>query len=153
MKILPLWAGALALAWSSAAFGQTAGSAQAPAGFAPMQAPCSVQSDGRCVAVSAATPLPMATRVESFQLVSGNVPASPATLTGGTYILTQACTTYGSVTLRYRGPDGATMTAMLSKTASDSAGGSAVSFGGGAVVDIALSGTAGCNVGLSRVPQ
>ncbi|WP_343528769.1 hypothetical protein [Sphingomonas sp.] len=90
---------------------------------------------------------------EAFQLASGNTASSPATLFGGAYVLTQGCTTYGTVTLRYRGPDGVTMIGMVSKTAADSGGGTVVSFGGGAIVDVSLSGTAGCNVALSRVPQ
>lgn len=60
MKLL-LRAGALALAIFAAlpaAAQSTASSVQAPAGYAPMIAPCVKQVDGTCVPVSAANPLP-----------------------------------------------------------------------------------------------
>ncbi|WP_416463169.1 hypothetical protein [Sphingomonas sp. VDB2] len=55
------WACALALALiPSLALAQTTGSSvQAPAGYAPMQAPCVKQVDGSCVPVSASAPLPV----------------------------------------------------------------------------------------------
>lgn len=55
------WACALALALIlSPAMAQTTGSSvQAPAGYAPMQAPCVKQVDGTCVPVSASTPMPV----------------------------------------------------------------------------------------------
>jgi len=55
------WVGALALALLLAPCveAQTASSVQAPAGYAPMQAPCVKQTDGTCVPVSAANPLPV----------------------------------------------------------------------------------------------
>lgn len=108
--------------------------------------------DGKPRIVSTAEPLPTTSRVETFRLATANVPGNAATLFGGSYVLTQACASYGTVTLRYLGPDGTTMTAMLTKTASDSAGGTLVSLGASAIVDVTLAGTTGCNVTLSRIP-
>ncbi|WP_343526906.1 hypothetical protein [Sphingomonas sp.] len=130
-----------------------------PGAFVPQNALSYGTPGSPATAVTPATPLPVGGTVsveprrEAFQLASGNTASSPATLFGGAYVLTQGCTTYGTVTLRYRGPDGVTMIGMVSKTAADSGGGTVVSFGGGAIVDVSLSGTAGCNVALSRVPQ
>lgn len=60
--ILLRWAGAVALALLSSlalpAAAQTASSIQAPAGYAPMQAPCVRQADGTCVPVSTTAPMP-----------------------------------------------------------------------------------------------
>lgn len=110
-------------------------------------------ADKSGVAIDATNPLPVATRVEAFQLATANTAAPPVALVGGSYIWAQGCTGYGSVALRYRGPDGATMVTMVTKTAADSAGGTLVQLGGGAIVDVALSGTTGCSVSLTRVPQ
>ncbi len=114
-----------------------------------------VGADGQTYVATPATPLPVLTinRVESFQLATANTASAPVTLVGGSYILAQSCTGYGSVSLRYRGPDGAAMVTMVAKTAADSAGGTLVQLGGGAIVDVSLSGTTGCNVSLTRVPQ
>lgn len=152
MKTCLLMAGAVALACSSAAIGQRAGSAQAPAGFAPMQSPCAVQGDGTCVAVSTAAPLPTAAKQETVQLVAGNVAAAPVAVYGGSYVLVQSCTGYGTLSVRFLGPDGLTMMPLTSKTAADSGGGSLLSLGANAVVDATVSGTTGCNALLSRIP-
>lgn len=90
-------------------------------------------------------------RQEVVQLVANNTAAPAAPMFGGKYIMTQACTAYGSVTLRYRGPDGTTMVALATKTAAE-AGGTTVELGSKQVVDVALTGTTGCNVTLARVP-
>ncbi|WP_416463945.1 hypothetical protein [Sphingomonas sp. VDB2] len=50
---------ALALILSPAMAQTTGSSVQAPAGYAPMQAPCVKQVDGTCVPVSATAPLPV----------------------------------------------------------------------------------------------
>lgn len=147
-----LLAGAVALAYASPTFGQSTSSAQAPAGFAPMQSPCVVQSDGKCTSVSVVAPLPIAARAETFRLAVANVSSPAATLVGGNYVLTQTCSAYGTLTLRYLGPDGTTMTALVLKTASDSSGGTLASLGANAIVDVALAGTTGCNATLSRIP-
>lgn len=74
------WAAALALLLSPlSALAQTsAPSVQAPAGYAPVQAPCVQQVDGSCIAVSATSPLPVAstsgTGTNAGQ-VQGNVAA------------------------------------------------------------------------------
>ena len=90
-------------------------------------------------------------RQELVQLATNNTAAPAVALFGGTYILTQACTAYGSVVLRYRGPDGATMVALLTRTAPE-AGGTTVQLGSKQLVDVALTSTTGCNVTLARVP-
>ncbi|WP_343525571.1 hypothetical protein [Sphingomonas sp.] len=124
-----------------------------PAPFVPGQAVGYGSVGGPWQPVTPATPMPVISQQESFQLVSANTPMGLATLAGGAYVLTQACQTYGSVAIRYRGPDGVTMTTMLTKTAADTMGGTVLSFGSGSVVDAALSGTTGCNIVLARIPQ
>lgn len=153
MKILSTWAGVLALACVPAgASAQTTTSAQAPAGFAPMQSPCVVQSDGRCTSVSAAAPLPTGGVREAFQLVSTNTPITSATVYGGDYILAQTCTSYGTLTLQVRGPDASTWLTLVTKTAADTGSGTGIALGSYAVVRVTVSGTAGCFASLSRVP-
>ncbi|MFT3966550.1 MAG: hypothetical protein QM690_11790 [Sphingobium sp.] len=113
------------------------------------------QGDGSCAPVSTDMPLPVALRQESVALVTANIVASPATLLGGHYVVSQMCSAYngGSVQVRYRGADGATMLVLMGRTASDTTGGTLVSLGAGAVVDAVLpSGSTGCNVVLARVP-
>lgn len=137
---------------------QTADSIRYPADYAPGYAPCTRQGDGTCVAVSATMPLPVTanSRQESFTLAAANT-ASPATsVYGGAYVISQTCTSYnaGALTVRYRGPDGVTMLTLMSKTASDTTGGTLVSLGSNSIVDVALpSGSTGCAATLARVPQ
>lgn len=155
MKKLIHWIGAIALVLvPSATFAQSAKSVAAPAGFAPLQAPCSVQSDGSCAPLGPANPLPVATngKQETYNLVAANAASAPQAVYGGAYVFSQVCTGYGSVTLRYRGPDGSTMLTLISKTSADSAGGALVTLASATVVDAAIAGTTGCNVTLSRVP-
>ena len=94
----------------------------------------------------------MATRAERLVLVGNNVAVAPVTALGGLYVLNQSCNGYGTVTLRYLGADGITMLPLLTRTASDTGGGTNIYLGAGAVVDINLSGTSGCNANLARVP-
>lgn len=108
---------------------------------------------GTWTGVTPDTPLPTGSKQEVFQLASANVAASAVTVYGGDYVLTQSCTGYGSVALRYRGPDGATMLTLITKAATDSSGGTSVRFKSKDVVDVALTGTTACNVHLGRVPQ
>jgi hypothetical protein len=89
---------------------------------------------------------------ESFQLVAANVPSAPATVYGGDYILSQTCTTYGTLNVQVLGPDGATWQTVLSKTASDTAGGSGFALGSYAQIRMTVSGTSGCNALVARVP-
>jgi hypothetical protein len=101
--------------------------------------------------IDGANPFPIAEKQELATLATANtaVPAPP--LYGGTYILNQFCTGYGSVALRYRAADGATMVTLLTKVVAD-ASGTVVQFGSGQLVDVVLTGTTGCNVTLSRIP-
>lgn len=89
---------------------------------------------------------------ESFQLASANAASAAVTAYGGDYILSQACTGYGTVALQVRGPDGATWLPLVTKTAADTNGGTGIALGSYAVVRVSLMGTAGCNAILSRVP-
>ena len=153
MRILTCLAGALALALSpGVALGQSAPFAYVQNGNAPIRAPCVVQADLTCAAVSSTYPMPTAAKQESVTLIAANTPASAATVYGGNYAFSQTCSAYGTLTLRYRGPDGATMLTLVSKTASDSTGATLVQLGSNAVVDATVSGTTGCNATLSRVP-
>jgi len=148
--------GAIALALFCAPSGvlaqTTAASVQAPAGYAPMQATCVKQVDGTCAPVSATAPLPTTGFADAFGLVAANVPASAVTVAGGRYVVSQLCSAYGTLTVRYRGPDGATMLTLLSKTAADSGGGTLITLAAGAVIDGTVSGTTACNATLVRVP-
>lgn len=91
-------------------------------------------------------------RQEQFALASNNVASAPVTLFGGTYVLAQACATYGQIALRYRDPAG-TMIQLLTKGGADQGGGTSLQFAAGTVVDVVLTATAGANVTLSRVPN
>ena len=102
--------------------------------------------------VTSSTPLPTAAKQEAYTLVSANEPTAPVTVYGGHYVVTQSCASYGTVTLRYRGPDGATMTPLISRTSADFAGGTLVAIGSNAIVDATLSNTTGCNVQIARLP-
>lgn len=136
------------------ALAQSANSIEYPAGYAPGMAPCIQQTDGSCPPVSATSPMPTAPKRENLALVNGDV-VSMMTAYGGTYILNQGCAAYngGSLALRYRGPDGITMLTLATKAASDTAGGTLVSLGSNALIDVALpAGASGCNVSLARVP-
>lgn len=119
-------------------------------GMVPLQCDATGKN---CRALSGANPQVTAGKQETFALVAANTPSSAATVYGGYYTLTQACTVYGSLTLRYRGPDGSTMLTMFTKTAADSGGGTLLSLAGGQVVDVTLTGTTGCNAQLGRNPQ
>lgn len=124
----------------------------APGSFVPQGAIAYGASGAVATPVTPTSPLPVMTRGESFQLITANASAPAAGLVGGAYVFTQLCTGYGTVTLRYRGPDGATMIALLSKTAADSGGGTILSFGSNAIVDVTVSGTTGCNATLAKMP-
>ncbi len=125
---------------------------QAPAGYAPLTAPCVVQGDGRCTAITADAPMPVASRAERLVLASSNVAAAPATTLGGLYVLNQMCSGYGTVVLRYLAADGSTMLPLVSRSTGDSGGGTTLYLGAGTVVDVQLSGMTGCGVQLARVP-
>lgn len=134
---------------------QTAKSVQSPGGYAPVSAPCVQQADGSCVPVNGDAPLPVTGHQEAAQIVSANVARAPQTVYGGIYTLMQSCASYagGMLTLRYRGPDGVTMMPLLSRTETDTGGGTLITLGSNAVVDVTLpTGATGCNAMLARVP-
>ncbi|WP_294138350.1 hypothetical protein [Sphingomonas sp.] len=89
---------------------------------------------------------------EAFALASANVSAGPTPVFGGTYILNQTCTSYGTVTFQALGPDSASFQTVASYTSSTSTGGVEVKLGSRQVVQVTLAGTTGCAVKLSRVP-
>lgn len=147
-----LWVGALVLAClSPSAAAQTYPKIIAPSTIVPPSGVAFTDADGLTKVASPATPLPVAGRQESVALATANTAAVPATLYGGSYILTQACTAYGSVALRYRAPDG-TMLTLATKIVGDTGGGTVFQFGTSQVVDVLLTGTTGCTVTLSRIP-
>lgn len=146
------WIGFALLACCVVGSGAGAQSVRLPGNFAPGASIGYGAADDNWTAVTEATPLPTAPKQESYVLVSANASTGPATLYGGTYVVTQGCAGYGTVTLRYRGPDGATMLPLLSRTASDSSGGTVVALGSNAMVDATLVGTTGCNVQIARLP-
>ena len=123
-----------------------------PGNFAPGSSMGFGAADDAWTPVTEATPLPTAPKREAYTLVSANAPAAPATVYGGQYVVTQGCAAYGTVTVRYRGPDGATMLPLLSRGASDSNGGTIVALGSAAMIDATVSGTTGCNVQIARLP-
>lgn len=145
---------ALAFLFSgSPALAQSAGSSvQFPGGFAPGVSLCVQQAGGACQPAGAQTPLPVTGVTEAFNLVAANVPGAQATVFGGQYVVSQACATYGTLNVRYRGPDGLTMLPLLSRSAADSGGGTLVSLAAGTVIDAAVNGTTACNASLVRVP-
>ncbi|MBB3877895.1 hypothetical protein [Sphingomonas pseudosanguinis] len=91
-------------------------------------------------------------RQERVALAAANAASAPVALYGGNYVLAQACSTYGQIALRYRDPAG-NMVQLLTKGGVDVGGGTSLQFAAGTVVDVVLTGTAGANVTLSRVPN
>ncbi|WP_294278299.1 hypothetical protein [uncultured Sphingomonas sp.] len=148
---------AMILTWAVPGAAQTMGSSvQFPGGYAPGSAPCVRQSDGSCVPVGPAAPLPVAAKQENLTLAVANSAAPAQTVYGGTYIFGQACGSYngGTLALRYRGPDGVTMLTLLTRGSSDAAGGAAsVTLGSQAIIDVVLpTGSTECVATLARVP-
>ena len=86
-------------------------------------------------------------------VVAANVPSAAITAFGGTYILGQICTAYGTLAVRVLGPDGTTQETITTKTAPDTTGGTTLSLGAGAVLSVTVTGTTGCSATLSRVPM
>lgn len=126
-----------------------------PSGSAPGTSIGFGEVNGPFTAVTGNTPLPISGKQENFALATANTASSAAIVYGGAYILTQGCTTYnsGSLTFRYRGPDGVTLVTLVTKSATDSGGGTLISLGSNTVVDVMLpNGSTGCNATLSRVP-
>lgn len=128
---------------------------QTPGGTAPGASIGYGPKDGTWTPVTPSTPMPTSGKQEYFALATGNVAAAAQTAFGGAYVFSQTCAGYngGSLVMRYRGPDGVTMLSLVSKTASDSAGGTLITLGAGAVVDVSLpNGASGCSATLARVP-
>lgn len=123
----------------------------APGAFVPQSALAYGGNGKAATPVTRETPLPVGT-IEPVTLASANAATAPVALYGGSYVLNQFCTGYGSVTLRYRAADGATMLPLLSRAAADAGGGTPLQFASGQTVDVALSGTTGCFVTLNRIP-
>lgn len=154
----------VALACGAPASAQLVRSSAAPADKAcvvitavdgrPACAEARVQVDVSGVPIGATNPVPVATngKQESYNLIDANSVAPAQTVYGGSYVFSQSCSGYGTVTLRYRGPDGATMQVLVTKTATDAAGGTLVSLASYVVVDATVSGTTGCNATIARVP-
>ena len=89
---------------------------------------------------------------EGLPLATANVAAPAQTVYGGTYIFAQMATAYGTVALQVMGPDGVTYETVISKSATDTTGGTAIQLQGGATVKAVLTGTTAANVTLTRVP-
>lgn len=89
---------------------------------------------------------------EAFALASANVASPPVAVYGGTYILNQVCTTYGTVTFQAQGPGGGAFQTVASYTAATTTGGVIFQLGTQQVVQVTLAGTTGCAIKLSRVP-
>lgn len=148
----PLGRAITALALATCAGTAAAQTVTLPSGAAPGQAIGFGALSGPFTPVDPNHPLPVAGRAEGFALAAANSAAAAVSVSGGDYILAQQCAAYGTVTLRGRGPDGASMVPLLTLSAADTGGGSGVTLGAGAVVDLVLSGTTGCNATLTRVP-
>ncbi|MGW8141852.1 hypothetical protein [Sphingomonas zeae] len=145
-------AGAMALACCSAGVrAQSLPQIVPPSNIIPPAGVAFIGADGKSYIAAPATPLPVAGKQETVALASANTAVPAVALYGGTYILNQSCGAYGTVALRYRAADGSTMVTLLTRSVADVAG-TAVQFGSGQVVDVALTGTTGCNVTLSRMP-
>lgn len=106
----------------------------------------------KVVSVETGRPFPTIGKQETFQLVSGNSPSAPVTVAGGDYILAQTCSGYGTLSIQVLGPDGSTWLLLGAYTSSDAGSGHGFALGSYAKVRISVSGTAGCNALLSRVP-
>lgn len=89
---------------------------------------------------------------ESFKLASGNVPSAPVAVFGGSYILSQQCSSYGTLEFQVLAPDGTTWQVILSKQATDGGGGTALTLGSYARARVVLTGTSACSATLARVP-
>lgn len=79
----------------------TANSVLAPAGFAPMQAPCVRQADKSCVAVSTSNPFPTTTAplpAAASTALMGSVTSSAVTPTSGSATIAAGVATIGPFT-------------------------------------------------------
>ncbi len=124
----------------------------APGAFTPQTAMSFGAIGEKATPVTPATPLPTGGVREAYQLITANTPGASVKLYGGDYILSQLCSSYGSLRLEVLGADGLTWLPLVTKTASDSGSGTGVALGSYAAVRVTVSGTAGCYASLSRVP-
>lgn len=121
------------------------------AGYAPLTALCTTQPDGRCAALSGDTPMPVATRAERLVLVGNNVAVAPVTALGALCVEPELQRLWHGDAALFGGGR------HHDAAAADPHGvrhgrGTNIYLGAGAVVDINLSGTSGCNANLARVP-
>ncbi|HIV78079.1 MAG TPA: hypothetical protein H9899_11215 [Candidatus Sphingomonas excrementigallinarum] len=152
------WAGAIALACllAAPAVGQTTyPKIIAPSTIVPPSGVAYSDADGSTKVASPTTPLPVTpvARTEAVQLIAASTSTGTQTLFGGNYAFAQSCINYNgqTITLRYRGPDGATMQTAATKTATDV---SLVAVPAGAVMDATVPSAAiGCNASITRIPQ
>jgi len=99
MKNLLLRAGtAMLVVMAMPCAAQTANSIAAPAGYAPLVAPCTLQSDGICLAISAANPLPVSGISGDG---GGSVPTGPAGTPSSNVVTVQGIA--GAVALKVDG--------------------------------------------------
>jgi len=86
--------------------------------------------------------------VEQFVLL----PTNPVQVYGGNYIFTQSGTGYGSIILDILSADGSTWAPLVTKTAAETDGGTAVTLGAGATVRARAVNMTTSYAKLSRVP-
>lgn len=90
---------------------------------------------------------------EQFPVATANVALSTGyTAFGGTYILSQLCTAYGTLDLQTLSAKNTWLT-LSSKSASDTTVGTSVTLAGQTQVRVNLTGTTACDATLTRVPQ
>jgi len=80
------------------------------------------------------------------------LPTNIVQVYGGNYIFTQAGTGYGSIILEILASDGTTWLPLVTKTAADTDGGTAVTLGAGAQVRARAVNMTTSSAKLSRVP-
>lgn len=84
MKILRSLAALMIAAISSPSFAQSASGAAAPAGYAPIYAPCTMAGDGKCYAIGGSNGLPTASAAATSSPCTVSATTSAATPTGCT---------------------------------------------------------------------
>ena len=127
--------------------------------YVQLQAPCTVQPDKSCVAVTAAAAMPVtvisgASKQEAFTLISNNTPAAAQAVYGGDYIFSVVGTFGGaSVQLQALGPDGTTYINI--GTPVTASGTSGVRIGSYGVMRATVTGgtPSGISASLSRIPS
>lgn len=95
---------------------------------------------------------PSVSRQEVFALATANVAVAQVQVYGGQYLFNPLCTTWGTVTFASLGPDQTTWQTIASYTAAPATPSVQLALGTRANVRVTLSGSAGCNIKLSRVP-